>query len=396
MTERLYYRDSTLLEFTARVTGVEEIDDRYRVRLGQSAFYPTSGGQLFDTGELSGGRVIEVIEEGGEILHVMERKPPFAVGDEVTGKIDLPRRRDNMQKHTGQHILSRSLTNICQATTISSRLGEEDCTVDVDRDFLSTDQLAEAESLANVVIFENRPVSIEFVPYEKLREFPLRKIPEREEGPYRLIEVKGFDWSACGGTHCLSSGSVGIIKITGREKIRGNFRIHFLTGLMALGDYRWRHEQIEHISALFTRHGRESLAGVKNLIEDNNLLRRKVAELKRELLPTQAEKWFREAVEVGGCKVIALDLSGEDLKDVKELALGIIHRYSAVALIGVDDKLLVAVSEGLPHSASEIVQRAAARLGGRGGGSPQLAQGGGFAKDDLKELLAAPEGFLVH
>ncbi len=394
MTERLYYTDSYLLTFKAAVTGIEENDGRYRVRLEQSAFYPTSGGQLSDTGNLSGEKVTEVVDEGGEVYHILDAKPAFAVGDKVSGKVDEARRRDNMQKHTGQHILSRAFIEVCDAETVSSRLGDEDSTVELNREFISDDDILRAEELANVIIFEDRPVRIEFVPHDKLKDIPLRKIPDREEGPYRIIVIDDFDWSACGGTHCRATGSVGMVKITGREKLRGHFRLHFLTGLSALEDYRWRFDQIERISNLFTRHGRESLAAVEGLVEENAGLRKKNAELRKELLPTLTEKWYSEAREIGGRKIVTLDFTGADFAEAREAALGIINRYTAAAIVGVDDKLVVAVSKDFGASAANMVKKAAELYGGRGGGSPQLAQGGGFSREDIKVLLAAPDKIL--
>ena len=391
MTERLYYHDSSILTFKANVTGIDKADNAVRVRLDSSAFYPTSGGQLFDTGNLSGIRVIEVVEEAGEVYHIVEEMPVFKVGDKVSGKIDADRRRDNMQKHTGQHILSRALIETCQAETVSARLGDNDSTIEVNRESLSDDALLRAERLANEIIFQNRPVSIDFVPHDRLKEIPLRKIPDREEDSYRIITIEDFDWSACGGTHSKATGSVGVIKITGQEKLRGNLRIHFLTGMQALDDYRWRFDQIEKISNIFTRHGSESLEAVENLVEENSRLRKKTVELKRQLLPTHIDQWYDKAAEINGVKVIAVDFSGEDFKEARQAALGIINRYMAVTVIGADDKLLIAVSEGMPFSASDLLGSAIKQFGGRGGGSPQLAQGGGFKSDDIKVLIAAPE-----
>jgi len=209
MTERLYYSDSYALTFKAAVTGISEVDGQYRVTLDKSAFYPTSGGQLYDTGNLSGERVIEVIEENGEVYHIFDKMPNFGIGDKVSGKVDEARRRDNMQKHTGQHILSRAFIEVCDAETVSSRLGDEDSTVELSKDTISEDEIRAAEELANMVIFEDRPVRIEFVPGDKLKDIPLRKIPDREEGPYRIIVIDDFDWSACGGRNSLPRDRIG-------------------------------------------------------------------------------------------------------------------------------------------------------------------------------------------
>jgi alanyl-tRNA synthetase len=394
MTERLYYDDSSVLAFTARVIDLKQTGETAQVILDRSAFYPTSGGQLFDTGTLADAVVKDVLEEDGEVIHVLDGAPSFQVGDQIDGRVDAVRRRDNMQKHTGQHILSRALIEICDAATVSSRLGEDDCTVELNRESLDEDCLRRAEIRANEIIFENRPVTVSFVPYAKLSEIPLRKVPDRQEGDYRIVTIADFDWSACGGTHCRATGSVGQIKITTREKLRGHLRLHFLTGLLALDDYRWRYDQIEAIANQLTRHGRESAAAVAALSEETTRLRRKIGELRKELLPTLIDGWLEKATLWRDVTIVPLDFSGEDFKDAKDTALAVISRRPAIVVAGGDDKLLIAVAKDLPYSAAELLKKAAAKHGGRGGGSPQLAQGGGFAVEVVKVLLAHPETVL--
>lgn len=391
MTERLYYTDSHILDFNASVLDIVNRDGKYFVRLDRTAFYPTSGGQLFDTGYLSTDKIFEVVEESGDIYHVLLKEPAFSNGDKIIGRIDWTRRRDNMQKHTGQHMLSQAFIQVCQAETISARLGEEDSTIDLNCESIGQSEIERAEELANQIIFEDRSVAIEFVSQDELNNLPLRKIPDRQEGKYRIIVIEDYDWSACGGTHCRSTGSVGIIKITGQEKIRGNIRLHFLTGLSALFDYRWRFDQIETLAKVFTRHGKETLEAVQNLIEENKRLRRQSAELRKELLPAQAEKWYQNAREIGGQKVIALDLTGDDFKEVKETVVAIISKFPVLVLAGCDDKIMIGASSDISLSASDIIDKISTSLGGKGGGSPQLAQGGGFKIEDVKALIANPE-----
>ena len=159
---------------------------------------------------------------------------------------------------------------------------------------------------------------------------------------------------------------------------------------MALDDYRWRFDQIEAVAVLFTRHGRETVAAVTALQEENALLRKKAADMKRELLPLQIERLYRQAVEINGLKVVTIDLSGDNFKEARDAVLAIVNRYVAVVVAAADDKLLVAVSRELPTSAADILNSIVKRLGGRGGGSAQVAQGGGFKPPDLKALLADP------
>jgi len=390
MTERLYYNDSTLASCMATVRDIISQDNSYRVILDRTVFYPTSGGQFFDTGYLNTIPVIDVIDTEGEIEHVLKDRPDFVVGEIITAKIDVARRRDNMQKHTGQHILSQAFIAVCETATVSAHLGEDDNTIDVNTPDLPEDDIIRAELLANEIIFENRPVAIEYHPFEKLSELPLRKIPDRAEGDYRIIIIKDFDWSACGGTHCAATGGVGIIKITGRERVRENTRLHFLTGIQALEDYHWRLAQIEEISNLFTRHGRESAEAVKSMYDENTALRRKLAKTRKNMLPTLIRQWYQDAVVHDSCKIIARDFSGDDFKDVRETALAIINSREVVALCGCDDKLIIAIAKGIPYSAGDLLKKFISANGGKGGGSPQLAQGGGFDGKAIKVLLADP------
>lgn len=391
MTERLYYNDSYLTEFSASVESVEKVEDCYHVRLNRSAFYPTSGGQLFDTGFLSDEKVIDVVDSNGDVIHVLESNPSFQIGDEITGKIDWVRRRDNMQKHTGQHLLSQAFIKICNAPTISARLSEEYSTVDLDCSNLNNDLLIETENLANRIIFENRKVLTKFIPHSELDKYPLRKIPKRSEGEFRIIIIDDFDMSACGGTHCSTTGSVGMIKITGREKIRGKLRYHFLTGLKALEDYRWRFNLVEDISNLFSCHGRDTFKLIENLMTENNNLRREKNELRKKQLPVMIDEWIANAKDINGSKVICVDLSDEDFGFARNAALSVINNHDAIVIIGVGDKLLSGVSKSIPISALDIMKKAGQIFGGKGGGSSELAQGGGFSPNDIKVLIAHPE-----
>ena len=394
MTERIYYTDSYLVEFSSIVHSIAEVDGRWRVILKLSAFYPTSGGQLHDRGAIAGIPVQDVFDENGEVIHIIEKKPDFAIGDEVACRIDWPWRHHNMQRHTGQHILSQAFLRSCKAETISAYLGESDNTLDLTCEEIGDEDIVEAEDMANEIIYANGPVKIDFVPDDKLKDVPLRKIPDRDGRTYRIVTVADFDWSACGGTHCARTGEVGIVKITGREKIRGKIRLHFLTGKAALEDYRWRFDQIEKISNAFTRHGRESFEAVVALKSDHDELKKSVTALKKKLLPMSIAGWMAEAKSIGGDPVIAIDLSDEDFNEAKEAALGIIHSHKAIALIACKDKFIAAVHKEISISASDIIKRASARFGGRGGGSPELAQGGGFRPEDLKVLLVQPEKVL--
>src|SRR5262245_39446733 len=224
MTARLYYDDSFLYEFDAQVMEIvpgsaEEL--RPAVILDRTAFYPASGGQVFDTGwiapaDASGESVdctvLEVAErEDGAILHLVHDAAPLSRGMRVHGRIDAPRRLDHIQQHTGQHVLSAAFIHLFDAPTVSFHMGSESCTIDLDTQGLTPDQVRAAEHLANEIILENRPVEIRYASPEQAQGMGLRKIPTVGRNELRLIEIRDFDRSACGGTHVRSTGQIGCI-----------------------------------------------------------------------------------------------------------------------------------------------------------------------------------------
>src|SRR5690348_3480355 len=194
-TERLYYTDCYLHEFEARVLKSEPAPQGHRVILNRSAFYPESGGQPMDFGTLDGVPVIALAEEGDDIVHMLERPPD---GEMVQGKIDWTRRFDHMQQHTGQHVLSAAYERTGQYKTVSFHMGADVSSIDLDSDRLGRRQIEEGENLANQIVFENREVTFSFKPVAEANQLDLRK-PTSREGVVRLVEIEGFDLSACGG-----------------------------------------------------------------------------------------------------------------------------------------------------------------------------------------------------
>src|SRR5579871_6570653 len=224
MTERLYYHDSFLHEFEGEVTEVVPaagINARHGVYLDRTAFYPSSGGQLHDTGWIipagessaaAGMRVAEVAEtEDGRIIHYIEADKAPERGLRVRGSIDPARRHDHMQQHSGQHVLSAAFVKLFDMPTVSFHMGADYCSIDLDTKTLTAQQVEAAEALANEVVIENRPVAIRFVTQEEARGLGLRKLPPAERDQLRLIEIQDFDLTACGGTHVQATGQIGAI-----------------------------------------------------------------------------------------------------------------------------------------------------------------------------------------
>ena len=222
MTERLYYTDASCLEFDGTVVASDTIDGRASVVLDRTAFYPTSGGQPFDVGTLDDVAVTDVVDlEDGRIAHVVSR--PIDPGRVVHGRVDAARRFDHMQQHTGQHILSAAFDALHGARTVGLHLGAVVSSLDLDTP-LGPEAIAAAESAANRVVWEDRRVSIRFASPDEAASIQLRKEPART-GPLRIVEVEGYDRSACGGTHVATAGQVGVIAVKSWEKLRGGIRL---------------------------------------------------------------------------------------------------------------------------------------------------------------------------
>jgi len=235
-TERLYYHDSRLLEFDARVTDLSERDDgAIAVMLDRTAFYPTGGGQPNDTGTLGEARVVDCIDmEDAGVLHVIQGPTP-EVGEMVHGRIDSRRRLDHLQQHTGQHILSAAFVKLFDAPTRSFRMLEHECEIDVALDDPTDEKIDRAVDLANQTIWQNRLITIHDVTAEEASALPLRKEPARA-GELRVIEIDDFDLTPCGGTHAQATGEVGIIAVRGWERAKGLTRIQFMAGGRVLND----------------------------------------------------------------------------------------------------------------------------------------------------------------
>src|SRR5256714_8102742 len=242
VTERLYYNDSRLLEFDARVIGVSQRDDgAVAITLDRTAFYPTGGGQPSDTGTLGEARVIDCLDAEDEgVLHVIQGPVPD-VDDTVHGKVDWLRRLDHTQQHTGQHILSAAFVRLFAAPTHSFRVLEHECEIDVALDDPTDERIDQAVDLANQIIWECRPIQIRQVTTQEAESLPLRKEPARE-GELRLIEIDEFELTPCGGKHARSTGEVGVIAVRSWERAKGLTRIHFMAGIPAPGGYAYANQ----------------------------------------------------------------------------------------------------------------------------------------------------------
>ena len=382
MTERLYYRNAALLEFEAEIVEQGPHGDKFYTVLNRSAFYPTSGGQLFDTGFLNDIEVTEVLEtEDGAVRHITAQ-PVGEVGDKVTGRVDKARRQRNRQIHTAQHILSQAFVRLYGLDSVSVHLGEEYANIELNTSGLTSEQLREAENLANEIIRDNLSVEVIFADEDLLKHLPLRKIPERT-GTLRIIKIDDFDCSACGGTHCHFTAEVGCIKIIGYEKVRGRSQVKFLSGNLAFEDYRSRFEISDILSRELTCHFTDLPDKINKLTAGQKDAGREIARLQKELLPIQAEKLAVNKKTVGKLTLCDSIISDLDQSLVGQLATMTADKIEGAALLLAGDRLYLAVSERTGLKAGEIIKKFAAQTGLRGGGGPKLAQVGGVKTENF-------------
>ena len=406
-TDRLYYSDSRLLEFDARVTSLSELDDgQIAVTLDRTAFYPTGGGQPTDTGTLGGARVVDCIDAEDEgVLHLIQGPAP-EVGDTVHGKIDWLRRLDHLQQHTGQHILSAAFVQLLDAPTLSFRVLEHECEIDVALENPSDERIEQAVDLANQIIWESRPISIRQVTPEEAATLPLRKEPARE-GELRVIEIDDFDLTPCGGTHAKSTGEVGVITVRSWERAKGVTRIHFMAGVRAVADYRKANQTAREVAALFSAGREDTPALVTRLIEENKKLGRRNGELEQVACRIEAAELIQQArinssggISSGdsGVTVIATVFDDRSADSLKQLALALIAHPNTVALLGSRDgdtaRLVFARSTDASGEMDVLMQRACSVIEGRGGGRPDMAQGGGKIVGKLDAAIGAATAIL--
>ena len=388
MTERLYLSDPDRLEFEATILARRQHAGRPAVVLDRSAFYAESGGQPWDTGSLGEATVVAVIDEAGERLHVLDR--PLG-GERVHGRVDAARRRDHVQQHHGQHLLSKAFVETARAQTVAFHLGTDVTTIDLDRP-VGPDQARAAEARANEIVWQARPVRVSLLTAAEARAEGLTP-PEGVEDGVRVVEAEGFDRQPCGGTHPRSTAEVGVIVVNGLERHKGGTRVFFVCGQRALAAIAHRQGVLDRLVSTLSAPLDELAGAAQKLRDDLALGERRATGLLERAIDGDARRLLGEAqaaVPAAPALVVAA-LDGWAASDLRLLAQKLVALAPCVALLGGRaDKahLVFAQSDGLPHDVPALLKAALELLGGRGGGRGNLAQGGGDRLDKLDEALA--------
>ena len=388
-TQQLYFDDPLTLEFTAEVIESRPLDSgRFGLLLLRTYFYPTSGGQEHDTGSIGDGQILDVYKDGDTIVHVLDCK--LAPGN-YPARIDRERRLRAMQHHTGQHILSASFLEVANIESISANInGDSPSTIDLEVGEVDPESLRHAEEFANGILFENRAVKSYYVTDDDVSSIPFRK-PPKVSGRIRVIEVDNFDYTPCGGTHVMQTGMIGILKIVKTERVNQKLRIHFVAGYQALEYFEQMQTVAQGTAQLLNSSLEEVVTGVEKMQVLLKHTQSELDSLRGIVLGVEAEKLASVAETVGDLCLVTALFENRPAAELRSLANKLRKEPGMVAVLatfdGVKLSMVVACAEDANVDARALLNNHLAPIGGSGGGSPTLAQGGGGTNKSALEVL---------
>lgn len=394
MTKKLYWDDSRLTEFTAHVLECYTRDNQTIVVLDQTAFYPLGGGQPCDTGTINSARIIDVTpSEDGAIHHHLEAGSDFLLGQKVIGRIDAARRRELTQQHTGQHILSQAFFQLFGAETRGFRITDQVSEIDLALDYspdLILSAIRQAEALSNRIVFDNRAIRTHLVATEEAAQMPLRKESFITDC-VRVVEIEDFDWSACGGTHATQTGEVGLIVVKGWARAKKMLRLEFLCGVRALDDYRLTNTTTETIARKFSISRNDAVEAVERLIEENKQLQRRNRQLSEIAAKAEAVAILADEELQNGPCILTKVFDDRSFDELKVLAHQLVKTEGVVALLAVKEpdtaRLVFARDANMQIDMGALLREVCQRLGGKGGGTPDFAQGSIASVVELEKEL---------
>ena len=395
LTEKLYYQDPNLREFTANILSKTPLSSgQYAIVLDRTAFYPEGGGQPCDTGTLNEIAVLSVQTRNGEVIHTVAGDPGEGT---VTGRINWQRRFDYMQQHTGEHILSGIFLAKFQAENVGFHLTATTCQIDVTLPSFSAEQAYAVEDAANAVIFANRPIDARFVENAELSAYSLRKEPGPEFERIRLVSIADCDCCPCGGTHASHTGEVGLLKIRGWEKRKNNIRVEFVCGARALEDYRLKHDIARALAARFSTPVDAALSAFEKNLEKQELLQRELSATRKAYHEELAARLLSETTPLGSRRIISRVFSGYGAADLQDFASRITAVPGSICLLASTDGLgertsfLFGAAPDSPVAMNDLMKRSFVPFGGKGGGNATQAQGGAPTADAAGVLAAAQQ-----
>ena len=403
-TRRLYYDDAFEKEFTARVMHCEVLPPDvnsgitgtvWGLILDRTAFYPTSGGQPNDLGKIGDANVLDVRDEGDEILHLVDRRP---ADPDVNCCINWPLRFDHMQQHTGQHLLSAMFQERFGLLTVSFHLGTEVCTIDL-RGPEPTDEILEgAERAGNQIVFEDRPVNVRYGTADRLSQLGVRKEVDRE-GILRAIEIEGADLQPCGGTHVKTTGQIGMVLVRRCTKVRQDWRVEFVCGRRAeraaRHDFHWLRQTAEKLSCA----PEDLVSAVSRALEERAANFKKFRTLQQRLAEAEATLALQTTpLGVDGIRVFSRVFEGVPSDYLGLFASAFAKSEKAISILATAEggNLLFAQHPSAGKDLAALLKQVLDKVGGKGGGTRDFARGRLFDGSQVekavllaRELLAA-------
>jgi alanyl-tRNA synthetase len=380
MEQKLYYQNAYLKSFSAELIN-QEIDESGRLYavLSQTAFYPTGGGQPFDTGTLNDIKVMDVEEIDGEIRHYIETH--LDTTDSIKGMIDWERRFDHMQQHSGQHILSAAFEELYHYKTVSFHLGKDTLTIDLETDNLTFEEAAEVERLANKIILENRPIITEWVNEDELNQYKLRKELSVSKN-IRLVIIPDFDYNGCGGTHPDNTGQVASLKILGWERQKKKVRVEFVCGKRVLQELGRKHTVLQQLTASLNAPEQDMVEVVNRMLVHRKELEKTLEESRDKLLSYESAELIAECDGDVASKVYK-NRSIQELQKLARLLVSDAEDRTFLLVAENGDKLQFVFARGKNANGNlkEWTKEALLLIEGKGGGNDSLSQGGGKLMD---------------
>lgn len=387
--EKLYYEDQYIRDFVAELERVEEKDGKFHVVLNRTAFFPGGGGQFCDLGTIENEKVIDVYEEDGVTYHVLEKKPIKL--HKLKCSIDWERRRDSMDQHLGQHVLSGCFYKIFNANTVGFHMGREICTVDIEG-FLDEEKIREAEKAANDVIGENIKVEILVPEKRELKKLGLRRALPNTNEAIRVVKIGDLDINACCGVHPSSTLELRMIKIRRFEKHKGATRIEYVAGKRAVDDSFKKDRFTTTVCRFLNASEDEAINGIKNLNEKLKEALDKNKKLSEDVAAYQVKEMIELGQKLGNITVVKKIYDNEDVKQVNKVVAKVVENTNTLALMAVKAgdraNIIFAASKDFKGiSMNELLKDAITLIDGKGGGSAYLAQGAGKNNNNLESAL---------
>lgn len=387
MTERLYLENPYLREIEGRITNKTYKDGKYYIELNRTIFYPhLSGGQPGDSGTINGVPLEEVYEENGEIIHVVNEN---IHSNKVTLNIQWNNRLDNMQQHTGQHLLSASFYKLYNGETIGFHLGKDYVYIDVDLPNLTKEDANRIEIYANKIITSNFEIKAYYIEKHEIDTIPVRKEPPVNSN-IRIVEIDNIDFSLCAGTHLKSTGEIGLIKIRKWEHYKGNIRVEFICGNRALYDYMWKNKSINDISLLLSSKDKDSFEKVQLLYDQKTELEKENRKIKEDLNRYKAKEIFESAFKIKDISFVSRLFEDKDLKEIVQIASYLSKKDNLVQIYGLKNsntgQFLINISENIDINLKDILKKLPSEFNVKGGGTKDNIQGK-VPLDKLEEIM---------